>query len=135
MHRSIALPEQRQLRDVVMTGAELLDLVVSCDGCADEAPSLCHVHEQIARQLEARATAKIGQSGRSISAECSCGEGKNPLHALLKSHDSPNSNKTGRSRECRDPACLVDHRRCPRCLGQKLEPACTYCGGSGKKPR
>jgi len=38
------------------------------------------------------------ESGGSIPGECPCGEGKNPLHALLKSHEPPVLNKSGGSR-------------------------------------
>lgn len=66
-------------------------------------PDLCDDHGssyllRVGRVL-GELTRDFGQSGRSISAECPCGEGENPLHALMKSHDRPLSNKTGRSTE------------------------------------
>ena len=43
------------------------------------------------------ASLETRESGGSIPAECPCGEGKNPLHALLKSHEPPVLNKSGGS--------------------------------------
>jgi hypothetical protein len=80
-----------------VTGAELLDQVVNCDACADEAPSLCHVHEQVAGELEARAAAENGESGRSISADDRLQTAKLAALRAAKPFESPLPNKTGRS--------------------------------------
>jgi hypothetical protein len=93
-HRRHKLPSGRLVYEHVSSQGEVtfrIDTVSNIDGL--DAMELGKLAAATYRTME------IGQSGRSISAECPCGEGKNPLHALLKSHDRPLSNKTGRSGE------------------------------------